>query len=669
MMKSKKCDILLIPPVINSHSVLNFQDDIPVGLLALAAGIKKSGFHPMIYTPHKKLYNTKDYEDIAREIIDLHPGMIGFSTWCINYPSSILIAKNIKLIKPEIPIIFGGPQASLLSRETLKEFDFVDFVLGGECDFTLPELIRTLSCSYRESSLFSIPGLTFRTTVGEIIQNKPGYVIKDLNLLPVPLFNLSKPGKRHMLDVGRGCPFQCTFCSTSDFFSKDYRTKKPERIIMEMDLVFRKYGIRHFSFSHDMFTLNRPFIQDFCFKMIAHSKTLKKSYFWDCSVRCDCVSEDLLKLMKEAGCQAIFIGVESGSEKIQQSIRKNIPVEDVFRITGICRSLGMEVNTAFMMGFPDETEEDLEKTLQCIARLSFQGFHTQISELSLLPGTPLYLQTKDSLKFDGRFSNFSNCLCSIDELKLIIKYPGIFSSFYYLPVRPIDRYSQFLLQDFINCLLMFRNSLFLLQHFLQKDLEGVNLLHLAKKHSEALKEKTNAGIPVISIVIDLIRQYILSSSVQNNIPYILDIFRFEAIKALMLFKLSTWLLIQPERESKPERITEVAKKFSITPVPHWKTITTGFALRSVLPSDNKWSTENIKAVKGKFHYLIMAVTEIKCNVYKITPKEKNWLDHLDYDFVTEKGGDFGRIFQETGTEAFQMKMIKRRMVRISNTDT
>lgn len=662
----EKYKIILISPGLNSSNYLFSQNYIPLGLMALAAVLKEYSYDVKIYQPRIRLISEQNYKDIASDILSYNPGLIGFSTWCVTYPSSLLTAKHLKALKPQVPVIFGGPQASVLSKETLRKFSFVDYVLEGECDYSFPEFLNVLFTGNEEDRLLKIPGLTFRSGEGEIIQTRLKAVISNLDELPVPEYNLYSPQKLLVLDVGRGCPFKCTYCSTNDFFSKTYRTKSTERIIHEMDMAFQKFKINHFSFAHDMFTLNKSFVKDFCNKLIQIRQDKNRKYYWNCSARIDCVSEDLLALMKEAGCEAIFFGIESGSEKIQHSIQKNLKLKDVHKIAEVCLSLGIEMHASFIIGFPDETDEDFEKTLRCILTLTARGVYTQVSELSLLPGTPLYKKHKESLKFDGKFSNFSNYICNYEEIKLITAFPEIFSSFYYLPVSSIDRYSLYNLQNFINLLGQFRNILFIIKDFLKHDIENISLLSLVRIHIQNFKEQADKGKPSITYLVKLFKDYLISKNIIEIYPFIYDVFAFESIKAMIQTQYGEWLMIQSQVFSKHQTGNQEAENRWLKPVRFWRLLTTDYPLNRVLPSANGWQTEKIRTKKGSYNYLLVAVSEKICNVQKITRKESIILNKLADDMVGKTSDEIKSMMKGIEVNSFWKKMIKFGLVKIMN---
>ena len=179
-----KTDVLLIPPVINPFFEGNKNNFLPLGILSLASNLRKEGFSVQIYQPKHRLLNKQDYHKVAKDILQFNPGIIGFSTWCITYPASLLIAEQLKLENQQTQIVFGGPQASILATETLNNFSFVDFVLAGEADYSFPQFIKEIINKTRDFS--KINGLSFRNEQAEITSNKLAHFIKNLDELPIP---------------------------------------------------------------------------------------------------------------------------------------------------------------------------------------------------------------------------------------------------------------------------------------------------------------------------------------------------------------------------------------------------------------------------------------------------------------------------------------------------
>jgi radical SAM superfamily enzyme YgiQ (UPF0313 family) len=617
--------ILLIPPVINP--IFEDKNFMPLGLLAIAASLRNKGFSPTIYHPLKRLIRFPGYNSVAKKILKEKPQIIGFSTWCISYPALLLVAKQIKKLAPEIPILFGGPQASILARETLLHFLFVDFVLAGEADFTFPLFLNELNNS--EPDYSRIPGLTYRTKSGNVHQNPMNGAINNLDDLPVPAYDLIPGSKSLKLDVGRGCPFKCSYCTTNDFFSKKYRVKSAKRILHEMNSAFETSKIDKFSFAHDMFTLNKKFIEELCSALIGQ-KNAGINYTWTCSARIDCVTEKMLAQMKHSGCEAIFFGIESGSEKIQKSIGKNLKIGKAYEVAEICRETGLNMHASFIMGFPDETTTDLEKSLRCALQLATNGALVQFSELSLLPGTPLYEEHHSELKFDGLFSNFSNTFCRREEIELICQFPPVFSSFYYLPVKTLSHAEMSFLCQIINSLSNFRNTLFLLRKLLLADIEGIKLLHLFKTWHNPLQKDDYSNTPIISHPIRFLRTYILENTHRINIPELNDIFAFEAFQGLILARFNRWQLIKQQLKNGKK-----TNPFQIIPTPAWNILTTSYRLNKVILSENNWDTTKIRKRKGRYTYLIVANSPNKCKRYQINQTDEYLLQNLSESTIDE----------------------------------
>src|SRR5205823_1037640 len=145
------------------------------------------------------------------------------------------IAAEVKRVRPKSLVVLGGPQASVVDVATMRAYPWIDLVVRGEAEQTLPDLVDALAA---DSSLAAIPGITFRRNGdGEIVRNPAASLVADLDALPFPAFHLFPDVRfcRHFpLELGRGCPFSCTFCSTNDFFRRSFRLKSPAQMIADM---------------------------------------------------------------------------------------------------------------------------------------------------------------------------------------------------------------------------------------------------------------------------------------------------------------------------------------------------------------------------------------------------------------------------------------------------
>src|SRR5438552_3900675 len=241
----------------------------------------------------------------------------GFSTVCSSYPLTLRIAAEVKRLHPESVVVLGGPQASVVDVSTMRAYPFIDLVVRGEAEQGLPALVDALG---RDSDLAAVPGMTFRRNEdGEIVRSPDAPLVLDLDALPFPAFHLFPDVRfcRHFpLELGRGCPFACTFCSTNDFFRRRFRLKSPAQMIADMRRVKQTYDINSFELVHDMFTVDRKRVVEFCEALLES----KEEFTWGSSARTDCIDEELIALMAKAGCRGIFFGIETGSKRMQKII-------------------------------------------------------------------------------------------------------------------------------------------------------------------------------------------------------------------------------------------------------------------------------------------------------------------------------------------------------------
>lgn len=439
----KKTDILFIPPISKPVFTEDYENFMPLGILTLCANLIQHDLKGDVYIPKHRLFDNNSFDEAASEIIKMNIPLVGFSTYCHSFSASVILAQKIKLKNPSITILFGGPHATLLSKEILQEFKFVDFVLKGEADLSIVAFLKYHNSKSKNiEHLKNISGLIFRFK-GNIYDNDYSIEDLDLNLLPIPKYDLINISNSANIDVGRGCPFSCTFCCTNGFFSKKYRVKSKEKLIKEIDFLYSNFNVQSFSFAHDMFTLNHNFINSFCDIIQLYQNDNEVKFKWSCSARIDCISDSLLENMANAGCVAIFFGVETGSQNMQKIINKKLKLNSVIKVLKKCIDVNIKPTAAFMGGFPKETRNDLNDTLRLMLECSVIGAKVQFSVLSIMPGSSLFDNNINYLEYDGNASDFSGSILSNEEIELIQKYPRFFSSFYYLPVPNIQYFGKF----------------------------------------------------------------------------------------------------------------------------------------------------------------------------------------------------------------------------------
>src|ERR1041385_1252345 len=427
-----------------------------VGVLSLAAVLEAEGLQPEVVDLNRVYYNwvrepdhgKSDFCSYAENYFAARDfDLFGFSTVCSSYPLTLRIADAVKRVHPESVIVLGGPQASVVDVATMRAFPSIDLILRGEAEQTLPELVDALA---HQRPLTAVPGLTFRQDQ-QIVRNPDAPLVMDLDALPFPAFHLFPDVRfcRHFpLELGRGCPFSCTFCSTNDFFRRRYRLKSPAQMIADMRRIKQTYGINSFELVHDMFTVDRKRVVEFCQALIESGE----EFYWGSSARTDCIDEELIALMAKAGCRGIFFGIESGSVRMQKVIDKGLELKDSTARVRSCDKYKINTAVSLMAGFPDETMSDLRDTAAFfVDSLRYDHADPQLSILAPLADTPITKQHKDSLVLndDAADMSYRGWRQKPEDHAMIAAHPEIFSSFYSIPLPHLDREFVKELRDFL----------------------------------------------------------------------------------------------------------------------------------------------------------------------------------------------------------------------------
>lgn len=367
------------------------------------------------------------------------PDFVGITATTPIFLNGLAIAKIIKRLFPQTKVVFGGVHPSVLPNETLN-FPDVDFVVRDEGEITMKELVSG-------KPLDEIDGLSWKKN-GSIVHNKNRALIKNLDEIPPPAYHLL-PMKKYHPAIGsykrlpamsifatRGCPGRCTFCYRT-FYGK-VRCRSAKNIIEEIKILQKDYGIKEIMFYDDTFTLFKKTVLEFCDIIVRDNQDIT----WTCFTRADYVDFFLLKTMKKAGCHLILFGVESADKKILKNINKGLSLEKVKEIVKICKNLGIETRTSYMIGNPGETKETIEKTIDFAIKLDTDEIQFNIT--TAYPGTELfewakennYITTTDWSLYHASFSNLNLPTITQDDLK---KYYKLAHTRFYLRPKIILR--------------------------------------------------------------------------------------------------------------------------------------------------------------------------------------------------------------------------------------
>lgn len=435
----KQLDVVLVNPV----KIRDSYSTMALGTLTIGTILKKAGFsvaivdfnylwEKRILVKAKSIGNLLD--DMAAYLNSLNARVIGFSTNSTCHHIAIEVSRIIKESNPDVRIMLGGHQASLTATETLEAFSWIDLVAIGESELNIVPIIEALTgdighLSEVKGIAYQGPDRVIKTPEVELLNNLDKIPILDYDLINMDIDLDKNNNITFPIEVGRSCPFVCTFCCTKTFWKQKFRMKSVSRLIEEIEYIMQRYGATDFHFLHDLFTFNNKIVIDLCNEIINRGLKIR----WICSARVDTVSEDMIAIMHQAGCRRIFLGIESGSPKIQRLIRKNIKVETIWDKVRIIRKYGIKIEAGFMYGFPDETKEDVNISLNMMLIGAAKDYwFPEIGLLNVENGTELYDELKDRLFLERNIDNlyfFNN-----EELEyfydMFKSYPVLFPHFY-----------------------------------------------------------------------------------------------------------------------------------------------------------------------------------------------------------------------------------------------
>lgn len=365
----------------------------PLGIAALASFLRLHQHEPKILD---LAVENKDQIEVCEQF---KPDYVGFSVTTPLLFEAYKLAKQLKSRFSKLKIIFGGPHPSTNIEEVLNN-DFVDFVVFGEGEYTLKELLDSIPFS-------GIKGLAYKED-GKIKINPHRELIKNLDSLPMPAYDLLNIYKYpdHPLSIrkpnisiitARGCPFSCTYCNKS-VFGRTFRKISYKNIVDQMEFLIHKYGIKEFQIVDDVFTLDKKRVKDFCRELL--KRKLKIKWMTPNGIRAESLDAETLKLMKKSGCHYLYLGIESGSQKVLDRIKKGITLEQVRHIVKLINKAGIRVGAFFMLGLPDETKIDIRKTIDFAKSLKLDS--AKFGIMVPLPGTEIF----DEYKNKGFIKNF-----------------------------------------------------------------------------------------------------------------------------------------------------------------------------------------------------------------------------------------------------------------------
>ncbi|HBA73258.1 MAG TPA: B12-binding domain-containing radical SAM protein [Geobacter sp.] len=354
---------------------------VPTGLCYLHACLIEDGHDSVLAN-----FSGWSVTRTERELLRLNPSVIGISQWTHNRHVSLELAQRCRRLLPSCTLVMGGGHATFCHDDILANNPAVDIVVLGEGEQTLLELAEHLA---NGTDWRDIDGLAFRLN-GTVTVTAPRKPLADLDRLPQPARYLDRSIgidlqlQPEFIVTARGCPSACHFCSSPAFWGRKVRFRSPGEIVDEILYIRRKYGLIYFSIRDDTFTADRKRAVEFCSLLIAHHADI----LWNCQSRVNAIDEELLIMMKRAGCECIQLGVESGSPRILELLGKSISPEQIERSCKLIKEIGINLSIYLISDIPGETTEDIQQTIDLIRHIHPDDGY--VSPLAYYPGTRLH---------------------------------------------------------------------------------------------------------------------------------------------------------------------------------------------------------------------------------------------------------------------------------------
>lgn len=396
----------------------------PIGLAYLASYLKE--YNPKILDAQAEKLSLEQTIQKTRNF-DLI--IINTAMYTIN--KDLFLAQKIK---SNAKIALFGTYATYYHKKFIKK-PYIDFIIRGEPEIITKNLIKAL----HSNNFKKVKGLTWKSK-NKIYANPKESLIKDLDKLPFAAVDLlpnekyydvlAKTNKATSVITSRGCPYKCNFCSSKYFYGNTYRTKSPERIREEFSYLSKK-GFKEIFVLDDTFTINKKHLIKVC--SLIKNLNLK----WRCESRTDILDKDMLKAMKQAGCYQMKFGVESGSQKILDKMQKGITINQIKKTFKLCHDIGIETIAYFILGYPGENKETIEKTLKLSKELKadFVSFNL----FNPIPGSQIF----DQLNFDNpnieELDFKTKSFCEIESNLMQSTLKKAYKQYYLTPTYIINR--------------------------------------------------------------------------------------------------------------------------------------------------------------------------------------------------------------------------------------
>ncbi len=358
----------------------------PLGILYISAFLKEQNINTKVFD---STFSTKEL--LKQYLIDERPDVVAIYTNLMTKLNVLDVVQFSKEISPNTKVVLGGPDVTYNTKDYLE--NGADFIVIGEGENTIFELVQNIEKG--NSDFTDVNGIAYLDNSGSEVKTKARTKVREIDELPIPdrdAIDMSKYTQawkdfhgESALNVStqRGCPYTCKWCSTA-VYGQSYRRRSPDKVVAELKEIKEKYNPDTIWFVDDVFTVSHKWLESFVEEIETQNFELK----FECISRADRMNTEVIALLKRAGCFRVWIGAESGSQKIIDAMDRRVSVEKVREIIIETREAGIEAGTFIMLGYPGETEEDIEETIHHL-KVSNPD-HFTITVAYPIKGTRLY---------------------------------------------------------------------------------------------------------------------------------------------------------------------------------------------------------------------------------------------------------------------------------------
>lgn len=433
---------LIRPPVVSSLFTATSPVTPPIALAYLTSSLEVAGYE--VYPidalgedlDRVTFFREKGYRlrgiSVKETLQRIPQDTIWIGVSCM-FTQDWLFSKDfineIKKKFPKTPIVVGGEHITAVPEEVLSDCPAIDICVIGEGEETIVEIADFFSG--KKKRLEDIDGIVYQDRNGNIYKTKPRRRIREIEKIPrpnwdkFPIENYLEGGYGHGPYAGRtmpilatrGCPFQCTFCSSPQMWGRRYYTRRPADVVDEMEYYIKKYGAKNFDFYDLTAFVRKNWIIEFC--NLLKEKKLNIRYSIPSGTRSEALDEETIPLLAETGCTYLAYAAESGSYKTLKRIKKQINLKRMFRSMRIAKKYKMKVRCNLIVGFPGETRFDVFKTLWFQFRLALAGIdEAPLFAFAPYAGSELFNQLRASGKIPKLDENYyKSLLCEADLTK------------------------------------------------------------------------------------------------------------------------------------------------------------------------------------------------------------------------------------------------------------